>query len=352
MSGLHTRTLLLFGLIMLANNGLEAQVGGRSTYDFLNLPNSARVASLGGKMLAVNDNDLNAAFLNPAFLCPGMDGQLSLNVAGYFADIKFGNVSYAHQLPWGMMAGGIQFINYGKFIEADETGTITGQFRASEYALHLAWSYAIDSSFRLGITLKPVFSFFERYSSLGLAADLGACYCHPDGTFSAALVVRNMGFQFTTYDGETREPLPFEIMAGLSQKLRYAPFRIYLLIQHLERWKLNYKLPDDPSQSSSLYLGDEKKSSWLENTADNALRHIIAGVEFTPMQNLYLRAGYNYQRRKELQVSSRVGTVGFSWGFGVKISKFQLSYGRATFHLAGASNHFSITTNLSDFGRK
>jgi hypothetical protein len=41
--------------------------------------------------------------------------------------------------------------------------------------------------------------------------------------------------------------------------------------------------------------------------------------------------------------------VGFSYGFGIKISKFHLSYGRATYHLAGASNHFSISTNFSSF---
>ena len=44
--------------------------------------------------------------------------------------------------------------------------------------------------------------------------------------------------------------------------------------------------------------------------------------------------------------------VGFSWGFGIKISKFHFSYGRATYHLAGGSNHFSLSTNLSDFYHK
>ena len=42
---------------------------------------------------------------------------------------------------------------------------------------------------------------------------------------------------------------------------------------------------------------------------------------------------------------------GFSWGFGIRISKFHLNYGRASYHLAGASNHFSITTDLSSFSR-
>jgi hypothetical protein len=79
---------------------------------------------------------------------------------------------------------------------------------------------------------------------------------------------------------------------------------------------------------------------------------MILGVEFIPIKSFYFRAGLNYERRKELMIDTQPGMVGFSWGFGLKISKFQLSYGRATYHMAGASNHFSININLSEFIRK
>jgi len=36
---------------------------------------------------------------------------------------------------------------------------------------------------------------------------------------------------------------------------------------------------------------------------------------------------------------------------GVKISKFNISYSRAFYHLAGGSSHFSISTSLSSFAR-
>ena len=57
------------------------------------------------------------------------------------------------------------------------------------------------------------------------------------------------------------------------------------------------------------------------------MRHLIFGIEFIPLDNFYLRAGYNYQRRQELKISNRTAMVGFSWGFGIRISKFHLSYG-------------------------
>ena len=82
------------------------------------------------------------------------------------------------------------------------------------------------------------------------------------------------------------------------------------------------------------------------------MRHVIFGVEFIPVKNLYVRVGYNYRRRKEMLIESKTSTVGISWGFGIKISKFYLSYGRATYHLAGASDHFSISTDLDSFKKK
>ena len=78
---------------------------------------------------------------------------------------------------------------------------------------------------------------------------------------------------------------------------------------------------------------------------------IVIGAEFSLAKNLYLRAGYNYRRRQEMIIDSKTSTVGFSWGFGVKISKFHFSYGRSKYHLAGSPNFFSISTNLESFNR-
>jgi len=44
--------------------------------------------------------------------------------------------------------------------------------------------------------------------------------------------------------------------------------------------------------------------------------------------------------------------AGFSIGLGLKISKFNFSYSRSSFHLAGGTNTFSVRTSLSEFKRK
>ena len=177
-------------------------------------------------------------------------------------------------------------------------------------------------------------------------------YHNPVSLFSAALVVKNIGTQIKPYYDNNYEPLPFEIQFGISQKLAHAPFRVSLLAQHLEKFKLTYDMPEEESESSLMFDNEYSSGNEFEEYADMFLRHFVVGVEFMPMKNFYFNIGYNHQRRKELQIIDKPGLVGFSWGFGLKISKFHISYGRASYHLAGASNHFSISTRFSDYYRK
>ncbi|MGZ5283633.1 MAG: type IX secretion system protein PorQ, partial [Bacteroidia bacterium] len=83
--------------------------------------------------------------------------------------------------------------------------------------------------------------------------------------------------------------------------------------------------------------------------ADKLGRHINFGAEILISKNFHLRAGYNHQRRKEMSIPDRRGFVGYSYGFGFRVSKFNISYGRAAYHIGGASNTFTMTSNLSQW---
>lgn len=342
---------ILLILILFPALTLSAQVGGTYTYAFLNQTNSARVAALGGKSVAIPEGDLNMPFHNPSLLSEEMHNHLVLNYVDYFSDIYYGYAAYARSFEGiGNFAAGIHFIDYGSFPYADVNGIRSGYFKASEYALNLIYSRKIDSMFTVGVNLKPIYTSFESYNSLGVAADIGITYYNPARFFTAALVFKNIGTQITTYyGGAEREKLPFEIQAGVSQKLAYAPFRFSFLFQHLQRWDLQY---DSELDDNSFNFADETNTAGnkkLEDFGDNLLRHIIIGMEFMPGKNFYASFGYNYLRRQELKISNTPGMVGFSWGFGFKLAKIHFSYGRASYHLAGASNHFSLSTNLSEF---
>jgi len=337
-----TLFLLLLGQIALA------QKGGESTYSFLGLANAARVAALGGEVVSLRDGDINMVFHNPALLTYEMHNNLSLNYVNYFAGVNYGYASYAFSPgDIGNFGAGMHYVNYGSFDRTDELGNIQGTFKASEYALNLFYSRSfLDSSLTAGVNLKPIFSSLEQYTSFGLALDLGVSY-HLSGSLTTfGLVLKNMGAQITSYTAN-RESLPFEIQAGITQGLAHAPFRFTLTFQHLERWDLSYTLQDDDVNFS----GGDSEASGFDVFADNLMRHVVLGTEFLIGKNFHVDVGYNYKRRKEMQVNSRPGMVGFSAGFGFRVSKFHFSFGRASYHLAGGTSHFSLTTNLSEFYR-
>lgn len=329
------------------------QIGGKA-FQFLDMTNSARVAALGGKSIAIYDDDLNIAYYNPSIVSEGMNNHFVLNYVNYFAGINYGYASYARSMGnIGNFAAGIHYQNYGTFIGADENGMKTSDFHAAEYAFNLIYSRKIDSLIHFGVNLKPIYSNLETYSSFAMAVDAGITYHNPDKLFTASFVIRNVGTQLATYyPGGEYEKLPLDISIGISQGLKHAPFKFYIIADHLEKFDLTYTTEQDEEDKLNAFTGDENKENKFDETLDKVMRHIIIGTELSITQNLMLRFGYHYRRRQEMKISTRQGTVGFSWGLGVKISKFHISYGRSAFHVAGSPNYFSLSMNLSEFSKK
>jgi hypothetical protein len=155
--------------------------------------------------------------------------------------------------------------------------------------------------------------------------------------------------QLYSYTGKYTEPLPFELLLGITRKLQYAPFRFSITAHDLQQYQLRYDLP---IEDSSNFGNDANQLGKLEKFSDNFFRHIIAGLEFVPSKSFYISLGYNYQRRKELALQDKPGAVGFSYGIGLRLKKFSFGYGLARYHAAGGSNHFSFTLNLSQLYHK
>ena len=326
-----------------------AQSGGTTTYKFLNLTNSARVAALGGNFLTIHDHDLGLALANPSLISDQMNHTLSLNFIDHFAGTSSGFASYGFNLnKLGNFATTMQYYSYGKSDNTNEYGETLGQFSAGEYAFNLGWGRMLDTVFSIGANVKMIYSGLETYHSVGLAVDVAGSYI-PNETFCASVLLRNIGRQLTAYTSAGVEPLPFEIQAGISKKLAHVPFRYSLLLQHLEKWDLGYT---DPNAAVDPFTGEVAKASGVDAFAKNAFRHLIIGGEFIPAKFLSLRLAYNYLRRDEMKVVSRPGSVGFSWGIGLNVSKFSFSYSRAAYHLTGSPNFISVSTNLGDWSKK
>jgi len=347
-----TRSLILVLLTVLPLS-LLAQLGGKSTYQFLTLPTSARSASLGGYAISQRDGDINLVADNPALLDSRMANHAALSYINYISDINFGYATYAREVGnTGVWSGGLQFINYGEFTEADFTGQQIGTFSAGEYALNTTYSRALDSLFQVGGSFKVIYSSFYGLQSMGLAVDMGATYQSKNKRFTAAIVAKNFGAQVITYRKGNREPLPAEMQIGISKRVNHAPFRISLLYRHLQQWDLDYESPQDllEQENSQTSTGIESEENFF--TFDKFMRHMVMGVEFLPSKNFNIRLAYNYQRRQELKLNQRTGITGLSFGLGLRVNKFHISYGLASYHLAGISNHITFSTNLSDWSSK
>lgn len=320
-----------------------SQTGGTGTYEFLNLPVSARSAAMGGSLISASESDINLAADNPASIDSSLDKHATLTYVNYVSDINFGYVGYARKLSKfkGTFNAGLQFVNYGQFAEADFSGNELGTFSAGEYAARVDYGHPIDSLFRVGGSFKVIYSSLYVVKSMGVAVDLGGSYISKNKRFSAGLVMRNAGVQIDPYVEGNREPLGFEINGAISKRFANAPIRVTLMATHLTKWDLTY--PE--AEADDEELAEEIPTF----TVDKLLRHGVIGVEFLPSDNFHLRLGYNFKRRQELKIANRPGLAGFSFGAEVKIKKFRLGYSLARYHLGGASNHLTISSNLSEW---
>jgi hypothetical protein len=342
---MKTRVTLL--LIFLFSASANSQVGGEHVYEFLNLSPSARVTGLGDYLISVYDDDANLALLNPAALNDSSSTHINFSQTFHFTDITNGYVSYAQYLKKFDISvhGGFQYINYGDFSLADEFGAISGDFSVGEQALTLGAAKTLNENYSVGTNMKFVFSSFESYNSAGFAFDIGGMYRKEEKKLSAGFVIRNLGTQFTAYDSE-REPLPFDVMLGVSKQLAHLPLRFSLVAHHLHRWNITY---DDPAlENNRLFTND------LAIGVDNFFRHLVINGEFLLGKGgpLRLRFGYNHFRRRELSLTDFISFAGFSGGFGINAKRWRVDYGFNIYHVHGSVHQLSFGTSLNAFRNK
>ena len=353
MQGILRSLFVSICLLAISGGLLRAQSGNSGTYEFLNLTNSARVASIGGNFLPVRDNDVTIALANPSVITADMNNSLAFSFVNFMA-ANYGFVMFAHSFnKAGNFAAAFQFVSYGKFTQADASGTITGSFTASEYALNIGWGRPLSKNFNIGANAKLIYSALDIYRSFGIAVDVAGTYTTSDEVFNASLVFRNIGYQIIPYTAGNHEPLPFQIQIGLSEKLKHIPLRFYQIFNDLQKWDLSYTDPNNPANQADPITGQVQAKSGLSKFADNAMRHVILGAEITIAKAFAIRLGYNYRERQEMKLYGKAGLAGFTLGFGLRIKMFNISYTRASLQAGGHNpNYFTLGVNLSEFAKK
>jgi len=330
----------LVSLLMIID--LRAQSGGKSVFQVLTLAPSARTAALGGNYISVRDSDIVLAQFNPAIASLSSTRSIHFNQSFYYGGSGYSNIGVAHHLLKEniTLIGGFQYLQHGDLTAADEYGNKTGTFHASEMVMLIGASKKLFDPLSIGINLKYIFSQLESYNSSGLGIDLGALYTFKDGRQSMGLTIRNMGTQWDLYQ-DTRESLPLDILLGYSQRLEHVPVIFTISAHDLNRWQLRY---ESVSNEVSIFGEPAAAPSAFSQGVDNLFRHLIFSTEillgkYAPLR---LRLSYHHQRHQELKDLSYRGLSGFAGGFGIHLSRLDIDYGLANYHLAGSIHSIGI----------
>jgi hypothetical protein len=326
----------------------SAQLAGSRTYNFLNLPASARAASLGGSAYAVQTFDPGLISSNPSLLHPEMHKRLSFNTGFYLAGTNFGSFNYAHHFDSikTTFMGSVAYTSYGKFDGRDPSGNPIGNFRAGDVVLS-AGAARYWKKFTYGAQLRFIFSNIEQYSSVGISTDWTATYHNEKKFFTASLLLRNLGTQLSTYvAGGEREPLPLDLSLAMSKRFDKLPFRLQVVAHNLQTWDLTY-----PERNTGNFLINSTTNA-ERGFMDKLFAHLIFGGEIEAGKPVRIRFGYNHLVRQALANTEKKGLAGFSGGFGIVIQQFTLDYAISKYHPAGTLNQIGLSINMKEWGNK
>ena len=304
---------LFLGIFSIISQAQESQ----TEYNFLRLPISAHAAALGGDNITIIEDDASLMFSNPALASSVSDMTIGLSYMNYMKGANYMGASFTKAMnDKSTLAGGIQYMNYGKMKEVDENNVQTGEFSASEIAVEAIFSYELARNLVGGITGKFITSYIGSYNSIAVGVDLGLNWYDPERQWSVSAVAKNLGGQVKAYDDNFGK-MPFDLQLGVSKTFAALPVRVSATLVDLTHF--NYRF----------------------------INHLNLGAEVLLSESLWIGGGYNFRRANDMTIGvvdddSSHG-AGFSFGGGINLERFKLNVSYGKYH--ASSN--SLMVNLA-----
>lgn len=337
----------LLGLFIVTSALAFAQTGGNTSFQLLGLHFNARSAGLGGNFISVKDKDVNMGVANASLLNAKMDKDISFSSSLLSGGVNYGTLAYGYKLKEiAVMSSYIQYIAYGKMDRRTINGEKEGTFSPFEMIAGSSIGRELNPRLSIGANLNFLYSQLETYSSVGASVNFSGTFHNEDKGVLVTVLAKNIGYQFKSYtNNKSRKPLPIDVQLATSYKLPHAPFRISVLLHHLNKWDLTYNDPTLQPTTDPLTgeIVPVPRASWFEKLG----RHFTFQLETLIGKHFDLRVGFDYQRRQELALAERPGIAGLSFGAGLKLRKFSLDYGFIMYSRAGFNNMITFSTNLS-----
>lgn len=313
------KIVLSFFLALLVTS-IQAQ-DGRTVYNFLRLPVSAHGAALGGNNISLVEDDESMIFHNPSLLSNVSDKTILINYMNYMAGVNTASAAFNKVIKErASVAFSGQYINYGSMKEMNADNIQNGEFSAKDISIAGYFSYLLTDRITGGVAAKFITSYIGEYNSLALGVDLGLNYYHHESELSISLVAKNLGGQVKSYD-DNFERMPMDLQVGISKRLVHTPLRFSATLTDLTHW--NYKF----------------------------IQHLSAGAELILSPQIWIGAGYNFRRAKEMSIENSdheksSNWAGFSLGAGLSLNNFKLNFAYGKYHVSSSSILINIAYTL------
>lgn len=318
--------------VLLGSSALELRAQQKSgAYHYLSLPTSAHNAALGGTHQSLIADDATLTMGNPALLATMGGRTLTAGFMTYIAGSRAYSVAYSQPISrrhtFGLSG---QLMDYGTQTHTDATGRELGTFASKDFVLGGRYAYLLNDHWVGGAALNVLYSKLGDYSAVAMAVDVGLNYYDEAAGHSFSVVLKNVGTSLKKYsETATYDDLPFDLQASYSHRLQGAPLRFSVTLTDLTRWSNTYYYRTDTTATDGIV----KK---LTN-------HLTLGVDIFATKNVYLSAGYNFRRGRELKAAGAGKGAGFSFGAGFNAKRFSVDLAYARYHVS--SN--SLLVNLS-----
>lgn len=288
-----------------------------NAYSFLDVSSATHALALGGYAVAAAGPDPMMVDQNPALLGSEVGRVAALSYMRYFGSSNFAAARYAQGVgERGAFAVGVRYLDYGTIDGYTPDGSFTGSFKPQDIAVEGTYSHDFSDRLRGGINVKFIYSNYEEYTAMALAADLGINYYDEEHDLSLAAVIKNAGGQVKRFN-EEYDHLPFDVQLGYMQGLADGPFSLSITAHHLTHWKLPYYKHDQNGTSGSSEVEEEDYKF-----IPTFFRHLTFGLQYAPSDRFYIALGYNYKTRGDMGTFQRNFLSGFSLGLGLNVKDF------------------------------
>jgi hypothetical protein len=165
------RLRFAFALLLAAAPAAAAPTG----FAFLEVPEGARAAALGGAYVALADG-VDAAFWNPAGLAGVRGTQITGSHVEFFQSLKHDDFAAAGQLFGGGIAGSIRASYSQPIDERDDLGNLTGSFGSHDLEFQLGYGWQFAPGTRFGLASQVIRERIENEAATTWATSGGATW--------------------------------------------------------------------------------------------------------------------------------------------------------------------------------